>query len=104
MAQRNEVPYVINLHSAWDLAVEAGLDGCFPPEMKSFDEYGDYFDELATQCGGARIGGALMEVVRRSTDQWERWVVIFRRLDGPGQVGYGEPPAYEIKGFRRVDE
>lgn len=103
MANRDEIPYVVNVDSAWDMAVEAGLDGCFPSDMKSFDGYGAYFDDLAKRCEGARTGGALMDMVRRSTDQRERWVVIFRRLDKPEQAGYGDPPVYIITGFSRVD-
>ena len=104
MSKRDEPPYVVNLDSAWDMAVEAGLDGCFHSDMKSFDGYQAYFDDLAARCDGARTGGALMDMVRRSTGEWERWVVIFRRLDEPDQVGYGDPIAYIITGSSRVDE
>ena len=104
MANGDELPYVVNLDSAWDMAVEEGLDGCFPPDMKSFDGYQAYFDDLAARCDGARTGGALMDVVRRNTDEWERWFVIFRRLDEPDQLGYNDPAAYIIRGFERVDK
>ena len=95
---------VINLEQAWELAVEVGLDGCFPSDQTSFEGWETFFNLRAERLGGSRYGEVRLDLARRATGKRELWSAELRRLDEPNYVGYGDPFAYIITGFSRVDE
>lgn len=103
MTEEDAPAEVINLEQAWELAVEVGLDGCFPSDQKSFEGWETYFNRRAERCGGSRYGEVRLELARVSTGKRELWSADLRRLDEPNFVGYGNPFAYIITGFRRID-